>query len=164
MNLGFFAKQLSNLRRRVGTLSLILVFALMLGAVVKAQVINLPVGVPVGTSGAGNARTDEDNFFIRNNVAGMTDIPFRNQNGQQAPSDKGRWRFNGSLQLSTYLVSPREIPARADAGDHFGNTFWPAPQSGRVKLPTRAAIGNLRSASAHTPSSVSRASSKTRRR
>jgi long-subunit fatty acid transport protein len=102
MNLGFFAKQLPNLRRRVGSLSLILVFALMLGAVVKAQVINLPVGIPVGTSGAGNARTDEDNFFLRNNVAGLTDIPFRN-NGQTAPSDKGRWRFNGSLQLSTYL-------------------------------------------------------------
>ena len=102
MNLGFFAKQLSNLRRRVGSLSLILVFALMLGAVVEAQVINLPVGVPVGTSGAGNARTDEDNFFLRNNVAGLTDIPFRN-NGQQAVSDKGRWRFNGSLHLSTFL-------------------------------------------------------------
>jgi long-subunit fatty acid transport protein len=102
MNPGFFAKQLLNLRRRVGTLSLILVVAFMLGAVVKAQVINLPVGIPVGTSGAGNARTDEDNFFLRNNVAGLTDIPFRN-NGQPAPSDKGRWRFNGSLQLATYL-------------------------------------------------------------
>jgi long-chain fatty acid transport protein len=79
-------------------------FALLLGAAVKAQVINLPVGIPVGTSGAGNARTDEDNFFLRNNVAGLTDIPFPNQNGQQQPvSDKGRWRFNGSLQLSTFL-------------------------------------------------------------
>jgi long-subunit fatty acid transport protein len=101
MNLRFFAKQLSNLRRRVGTLSFILVFALMLGSVAKAQVINLPVGIPVGTSGAGNARTDEDNFFLRNNVAGLTDIPFRN-NGQQAVSDKGRWRFNGTLKLSTF--------------------------------------------------------------
>jgi long-subunit fatty acid transport protein len=105
MNPGFFANQMSILRRRVGTLSFILVFALALGAVAKAQVINLPVGIPVGTSGAGNARTDEDNFFIRNNVAGLTDIPFRNQNGQltQTVSDKGRWRFNGSLQLSTFL-------------------------------------------------------------
>src|SRR5215813_15286248 len=103
MNIGFFAKQSSNLRRRAGLLILIPMFALMLGAVVKAQVINLPIGIPVGTSGAGNARTDEDNFFIRNNVAGLTDIPFRNQNGQQAVSDKGRWRFNGSLQLSTFL-------------------------------------------------------------
>jgi long-subunit fatty acid transport protein len=105
MNPGFFANQMSILRGRVGTLSLILVFALALGAVAKAQVINLPVGIPVGTSGAGNARTDEDNFFLRNNVAGLTDIPFRNQNGQptQAVSDKGRWRFNGSLQLSTFL-------------------------------------------------------------
>jgi long-subunit fatty acid transport protein len=104
MNSRFFAKQLSNLRRRIGKLSLSLMFALMLGAAVKAQVINLPVGIPVGTSGAGNARTDEDNFFLRNNVAGLTDIPFRNQNGQpQTVSDKGRWRFNGSVQLSTFL-------------------------------------------------------------
>ena len=103
MNPGFFAKQLSNLRRRDGTLSLILVFALAFGAVVKAQVINLPVGIPVGTSGAGNARTDADNFFIRNNVAGMTEIPLRNQNGKQDLSAEGHWRFNGSLQLATYL-------------------------------------------------------------
>ena len=104
MNPGFFANQMSILRGRVGTLSLILVFALALGAVAKAQVINLPVGIPVGTSGAGNARTDEDNFYLRNNVAGLTDIPFPNQNGQQiqAVPDKGRWRFNGSLQLSTF--------------------------------------------------------------
>jgi len=103
MNPGFFAKQLSNLRRRDGTLSLILVFALAFGAVVKAQVINLPVGIPVGTSGAGNARTDADNFFIRNNVAGMTEIPLRNQNGKQDLSAEGHWRFNGSIQLATYL-------------------------------------------------------------
>ena len=114
MNSRFFAKQLSNLRRRIGKLSLSLMFALMLGAAVKAQVITLPVGIPVGSSGAGNARTDEDNFFLRNNVAGLTDIPFRNQNGQQAVSvpDKGQWRFNGSLQLSTYLYRrERFLPA-----------------------------------------------------
>jgi long-subunit fatty acid transport protein len=103
MNLGFFAKQLSNLRDRVGTLSLILAFALTLVAAAKAQVINMPVGIPLGTSGAGNARTDSDNFFLRNNVAGMTDIPFRNQNGRQVLSAEGQWRFNGSLQFSTYL-------------------------------------------------------------
>jgi long-subunit fatty acid transport protein len=103
MNPRFFAKQSSNLRSRSGTSSLILVFAFALGAVAKAQVINFPVGIPVGTSGAGNARTDADNFFIRNNVAGMTDIPFRNQTGQQDLSATGQWRFNGSIQLSTYL-------------------------------------------------------------
>jgi hypothetical protein len=101
MNPWFFENQISNLRRRVGKSSPILAFALALGAVVKAQGINFPVGIPVGTSGAGNARTDADNFFIRNNVAGMTDIPLSNQNGKQAAN--GRWRFNGSLQLSTFL-------------------------------------------------------------
>src|SRR5262245_1349544 len=116
MNPWFFTKRLLNLGRRSARLSPILGFALTLGAVVKAQVINMPVGIPVGTSGAGNARTDEDNFFLRNNVAGLTDIPFRNQNGQQAVSvpDKGRWRFNGSLQLSTYLYRrERFLPAPA---------------------------------------------------
>ncbi len=103
MNPGCFAKRSSNLRRLVGTLSLVLAFASALGVVVKAQVINLPVGIPVGTSGAGNARADADNFFIRNNVAGMTEIPLPNQSGNQALSDEGRWRFNGSLQLATYL-------------------------------------------------------------
>src|SRR5262245_23444942 len=103
MNPGFFAKRLSNLRRRSRTSSLILVSTLALGMVVKAQVINFPVGIPVGTSGAGNARTDADNFFIRNNVAGMTEIPPRDQNGSQSLSTKSGWRFNGSFQLSTYL-------------------------------------------------------------
>jgi long-subunit fatty acid transport protein len=81
----------------------------MFGAVVKAQVINLPVGVPVGTSGAGNARTDADNFFIRNNVAGMTEIPLPNQSGNQDLSGDSRWRFNGSLQLSTYLFRRERV-------------------------------------------------------
>jgi long-subunit fatty acid transport protein len=103
MNPKFFAKQLPNLRRRVGTLSFILALALLPGAVVKGQVINLPVGIPVGTSGAGNARADADNFFLRNNVAGMTDIPFRNHSGQQVLSAEGQWRFNGSISLATYL-------------------------------------------------------------
>jgi hypothetical protein len=33
-----------------------------------AQGINYPVGNPTATSGAGNARTDPDNFFLRNNI------------------------------------------------------------------------------------------------
>src|SRR5262245_65604857 len=115
MNPGFFTNQLSNLRRRSGTLSLILVFALMLGAVVKAQVINMPVGIPVGTSGAGNARTDTDNFFLRNNVAGMTDIPFRKQKGKAPVSAEGQWRLNGSLPFSTYLnVDDRFISGQSE--------------------------------------------------
>src|SRR5262249_25049776 len=110
VNPGFFEKQPSNLRMRVGTSSLIIAFALMLGAVVKAQVINLPVGVPVGTSGAGNARDDADNFFIGKKVAGMTKIPSRNGKGNQDYSDKGRWRFNGSLQLTPILDRRERFP------------------------------------------------------
>lgn len=69
-------------------------------AMASAQVINFPVGSPVGTSGAGNARTDADNFFLRNNVAGMTEIP-ANEGKASVPA-YARWRFNGELQLATY--------------------------------------------------------------
>jgi long-subunit fatty acid transport protein len=81
----------------------------MLGVVVNAQVINLPVGVPVGTSGAGNARADSDNFFIRNNVAGMTDIPLRNQSGNPDLPGESRWRLIGAIQLTTYLFRRERI-------------------------------------------------------
>src|SRR5262249_21299722 len=84
--------------------SFVLVFAIALGAVAKAQVINLPVGIPVGTSGAGNARTDEDDVFLRNNVAGLTDSPLRHPNVQLvAVSDNSRRRFNEPDELSTCL-------------------------------------------------------------
>ncbi|MBO0860837.1 MAG: outer membrane protein transport protein [Chloracidobacterium sp.] len=125
MKPGFFAKQMSNLRRRVERVSPILVFALTLGAVVKAQGINFPVGIPVGTSGAGNARTDADNFFIRNNVAGMTDIPLNNQNGQPDLSAEGRWRFNGTLQLSTFLDHRDRFPPGPTQGITTETRFGP---------------------------------------
>ncbi len=64
----------------------------------NAQGINFPVGNPVGTSGAGNARTDADNYFLRNNVAGMTEIPGR----ENASGMLRGWRFNGEIQLATY--------------------------------------------------------------
>jgi long-subunit fatty acid transport protein len=87
---------------------LIFVFAITWAPNIQAQVINYPVGVPVGTSGAGNGRTDEDNFFMRNNVAGMTEIPLRRL---QDVSASGRWRYNGSLQGATYLYRrERKLP------------------------------------------------------
>jgi long-subunit fatty acid transport protein len=127
MNPGFFEKRLSNYRRRVGTSSLILGFTLILGAAVKAQVINLPVGIPVGTSGAGNARADSDNFFIRNNVAGMTDIPLPNQSGKPGVSAKGRLRFNGSIQLETFLDRRERILPGPTQGITSETRFGPPP-------------------------------------
>jgi len=53
-----------------------IVLLLALSAVSSfAQGINYPVGNPTVTSGTGNARTDPDNLFSRNNIAGMTEIP-----------------------------------------------------------------------------------------
>jgi long-subunit fatty acid transport protein len=77
-----------------------------------AQGINYPVGNPTGTSGAGNARTDPDNLFIRNNVAGMTEIaisPDEERSGILGVTADGRWRFMGELQLSTYRYNRERI-------------------------------------------------------
>jgi Outer membrane protein transport protein (OMPP1/FadL/TodX) len=79
---------------------------------IQAQGINYPVGNPTATSGAGNARTDADNIFIRNNVAGMTEIPLNDdeeRSGRPVSAAKGRWRSMGELQLATYKYSRERI-------------------------------------------------------
>jgi hypothetical protein len=89
-----------------------LVGLLALDIVTIAQGINYPVGNPTATSGAGNARTDPDNLFIRNNVAGMTEIaatPDEERSGRLDVSANGHWRFMGELQLSTYRYSRERI-------------------------------------------------------
>lgn len=84
-------------------------FAVMLLGTMKesyAQGINYPVGSPAGTSGSGNARTDPDNYFMRNNVAGLTEIPVSEEeenNQQLQDSGKGGWRMYGELQESIYV-------------------------------------------------------------
>jgi long-subunit fatty acid transport protein len=59
-------------------------------------------------------------------VAGLTDIPFRNQNGQQqAVPDKGRWRFNGLLNLSTFLDRREHFPPGPTQGITSETRFGP---------------------------------------
>lgn len=94
-------------RGRPGPITLsfmLLVCILTLGAAANAQVINYPVGAPTATSGAGNARTDPDNFFLRNNIGGMTEFPSRaeEETGQFCPSPRNQWHFQADLQLATY--------------------------------------------------------------
>jgi long-subunit fatty acid transport protein len=70
-----------------------------------AQGINYPVGNPTATSGAGNARTDPDNFFLRNNIAGMTEVPSRDEEekgGKRGVDSKNQWHFKGDFQIATY--------------------------------------------------------------
>ena len=98
-----------NIRRR-GHLLLALMGLVLAVSLVSAQGINFPVGSPTATSGAGNARTDADNFFLRNNVAGMTEIPLRDEErSNQGVTTRSRWRFSGELQLATYTYR-RERP------------------------------------------------------
>src|SRR5215831_6220827 len=77
---------------------------LTLAAAAAAQGINYPVGNPTATSGAGNARTDPDNFFLRNNIGGMTEFPSRaeEETGVFCPSPRNQWHFQVDLQLATY--------------------------------------------------------------
>lgn len=93
-----------------------------------AQGINYPVGSPAGTSGAGNARTDPDNFFMRNNVAGLTEIPVTDeeeQSGDQQESGKGGWRIYGELQESVYKYTrERPFPNQVGRGISSGATIF----------------------------------------
>src|SRR5437870_4022654 len=102
-----------------------IVLLLALSAVPSfAQGINYPVGNPTGTSGTGNARTDPDNLFIRNNIAGMTEIPVSEEEektGTLGDSGKAGWRVMGEIQESIYKyrrefttpLSPQPITSRA---------------------------------------------------
>lgn len=86
-------------------ISAIALIVLMCATDVFAQGINYPVGNPAGTSGTGNGRTDPDNLFIRNNVAGMTEIAVTDEEentGKLGENSKGGWRLMGELQESIY--------------------------------------------------------------
>jgi long-subunit fatty acid transport protein len=80
---------------------------LTMAAAAAAQGINYPVGNPTATSGAGNARTDPDNFFLRNNIGGMTEFPSRAEEeaGKLGTVPKNQWHFQADLQLATYHFS-----------------------------------------------------------
>jgi long-chain fatty acid transport protein len=91
---------------RVMVLFLAVVAMLSLSTVSSyAQGINYPVGNPTGTSGTGNARTDPDNLFIRNNIAGMTEIPVSDEeenSGNLNDSGSGKLRLWSETQFSVY--------------------------------------------------------------
>ncbi len=77
----------------------------------QAQGINYPGNNPTGTSGVGNARTDADNLFIRNNPAGMTEIPADDEelSGATTTASKGSWRLLVELQEIFYRFR-RDFP------------------------------------------------------
>ena len=52
-----------------------------------AQGINYPGNVPANSGGEGNARTDADNLFTRNNAAALTEIE-----DEEIPNKKSQWR------------------------------------------------------------------------
>jgi long-subunit fatty acid transport protein len=106
------AMQVKIHRKRLGQFLVALIGVITLNAAATAQGINYPVGSPTGTSGAGNARTDPDNLFIRNNLAGMTEIALNEgeeKSGKLGVSANGRWRFLGEFQLATYQYHRRRI-------------------------------------------------------
>jgi long-subunit fatty acid transport protein len=106
------AKGMTMRRKVVINFFIPLVSLLAVSTGISAQGINYPVGSPTGTSGAGNARTDPDNLFIRNNVAGMTEIAVNSdeeRSGKLGVTANGHLRFMGELQLSTYRYKRERI-------------------------------------------------------
>jgi long-subunit fatty acid transport protein len=63
----------------------------------RAQGINYPGNVPANNGGAGNASTDGNNLFTRNNAAAMTEIE-----GDDTAGGKGSWRFMTEAQGAFY--------------------------------------------------------------
>lgn len=76
------------------------VFFLSFGfcVVVKAQGLNYPGNSPVMDTGAGNARTDADNLFTRNNIAGLTEIAGEDDDIDGKPLRRSKWRFLAEVQ------------------------------------------------------------------
>ncbi len=104
------------------------------GEQVLAQGINYPVSNPAGTSGTGNARTDPDNLFIRNNIAGMTEIAVNDTeeaDGKLGESGKGGWRFLGELQ-GAYFRYERERNAGPFQGVKSNATIYPPGLAGEI--------------------------------
>ncbi len=62
--------------------------SLCLPIFIYGQGINYPGNVPANSGGQGNARTDADNLFTRNNPAAMTEIE-----NDDLPDKKSNWRF-----------------------------------------------------------------------
>lgn len=95
------SKKAKNFAYILSTLLIIVFF----NSIALAQGVNFPSGNPTGTGGAGNARTDSDNFFMRNNLAGLTEIPLNDEEettGIKTKADKGLWRFNGEIRLLAF--------------------------------------------------------------
>lgn len=70
-----------------------------------AQGINYPANAPVNNGGAGNARTDADNLFTRNNAAALTDIE-----DEETGENKGRWRILSEFHSTFYTYKRQFTP------------------------------------------------------
>ena len=71
----------------------------------KAQGINYPGNVPANSGGEGNARTDADNLFTRNNPAAMTEIE-----NDDLPGKKSNWRFMLEMHGTYYRYQRNFTP------------------------------------------------------
>lgn len=79
------------------TLLIILVVSGLLCPIICGQGINYPGNVPSNNGGAGNARTDADNLFTRNNAAAMTEIESEKGFGKTS-----NWRAMFEMQGAFY--------------------------------------------------------------
>jgi long-subunit fatty acid transport protein len=80
-------------------------FLILAHLFINAQGINYPGNVPANSGGEGNARTDADNLFTRNNPAALTEIE-----DEEIPNKKSRWRVMLEAQGVYYRYQRRYTP------------------------------------------------------
>ena len=83
----------------------VLIVIVLFNSTIYAQGINYPGNVPSNNGGAGNARSDADNLFTRNNPAAMTEI-----GSEDTPDKKSNWRVMFEAQGAFYRYERKFTP------------------------------------------------------
>ncbi|MCY7344871.1 MAG: outer membrane protein transport protein [Pyrinomonadaceae bacterium] len=89
----------------VNSVFLFLAALALFGSQIYGQGINYPGNVPSNNGGAGNARTDADNLFTRNNPGAMTEIE-----SEDIPDKKSNWRVMFEAQGVFYRYERKFTP------------------------------------------------------
>ncbi len=91
-----------DLKGKVTSKVLTILFFLGLCGWANAQGLNYPGNSPIMDTGAGNARTDADNLFTRNNIAGLTEIADEADQSAGGNLRRHKWRILAEVQGTIY--------------------------------------------------------------
>lgn len=126
----------TNQRRKLTIWTARILMILAFCHVTFAQGLNYPGNSPVMDTGAGNARTDANNLFTRNNIAGLTEIADEEDELNGKSLRKSKWRLLAEVQ-----------------GTHFTyeRTFTPLGFQNQVVSSTSITVPNFSGEITFTP-------------